>query len=86
MTIIIILSLVALIGSVSWFVFAPDFEPAIAIITSLSALVAAWISSKREQRSSGQTQTIGANSVGVQSSGDVTVGDISIKRNSSDVE
>lgn len=84
--IIKILSFVALIGSVAWFVYDPDFEPAIAIVTSLSALIATWVASKREQRSASQTQVVGENSVGIQSGGNVTAGDISIKRNSGDAE
>jgi len=84
--IIKILSFVALIGSVAWFVYAPDFEPAIAIVTSLSTLIATWVASKREQRTAGQTQVVGDNSVGIQSGGNVTVGDISIKRTSDHAE
>lgn len=86
MLIIKILSFVALMGSVVWFLFDPDFEPAIAIVTSLSALIATWVASKREHRNASQAQVVGENSVGIQSGGNVTVGDISIKRNSGDAE
>lgn len=86
MLIIKILSLVALIGSVAWFVYDPDFEPAIAIVTSLSALIATWLASKREHKNASQTQAVGDNSIGIQSGGNVTVGDISIKRNSGDAK
>jgi hypothetical protein len=86
MLIIKILSLVALIGSVAWFVYDPDFEPAIAIVTSLSALIATWLASKREHKNASQTQAVGENSIGIQSGGNVTVGDISIKRNSGDAK
>lgn len=86
MLIIKFLSFMALIGSVAWCVNAPDYEPAIAIITSLSALIASSIASKREQKNSSQTQSVGDNAIGIQSGRDVTVGDISIERKSSDAE
>jgi hypothetical protein len=86
MLIIKILSFVALIGSVAWFVYDPEFEPAIAIVTSLSTLIATWVASKREQKNASQTQAVGENSIGIQSGGNVTVGDISIKRNPGDAK
>ena len=86
MLIIKVLSFVALIGSVVWFVYAPDFEPAIAIVTSLSALITIWVASKRKHRNVSQAQVVGENSVGIQSGENVTVGDISIKRNSGNAE
>lgn len=84
--IIKVLSFLALLGSVAWFIYAPDFEPAIAIVTSISTLIATWIASKREQKSASQTQTVGDNAVGIQSGGNVTVGDISLKRDSGDAK
>jgi len=82
MLIIKILSFLALLGSIAWFIYAPDFEPAIAIVTSISTLIATWVASKREQKVTSQTQTVGDNAVGIQSGGNVTVGDISLNRNS----
>ena len=86
MLIIKVLSFLALLGSVAWFVYAPGFEPAIATVTSISTLIATWIASKREQKSATQTQTVGDNALGIQSGGNVTVGDISLKGSSGDAE
>ena len=84
LTIVKILSFIALLGAVAWFIHAPDFEPGIAIVTSLSALILAWVTSNRdkESQSPNQNQTIGDSSVGVQSGRDVTIGDISINKDS----
>lgn len=86
MLIIKILSIITLIGSISWFAYSPDFEPAIAIVTSLSALIATWIANKQGQKKESQIQTVGENSAGIQSTGNVTVGDINLNRNSRDAE
>ena len=81
MLIIKALSFIALLGSIAWFIYAPDFEPAIAIVTSISTLIATWVASKREPKGASQAQTVGDNAVGIQSGGNVTVGDISLKKN-----
>lgn len=86
MLIIKVLSFLALLGSIAWFIYAPDFEPAIAIVTSISTLIATWFASKREKNGASQTQVVGDNAVGIQSGGNVTVGDIGLKRNSDNVE
>ncbi len=86
MFIIKILSYLALFGSAAWFIYDPDFEPAIAIITSLSTLIGIWITSKREQARDGQTQIVGDNAVGIQAGGNVDVGDINLKKVSGDVQ
>ncbi|MCG8641038.1 MAG: hypothetical protein MI862_14980 [Desulfobacterales bacterium] len=86
MLIIKVLTSLALLGSVSWFFYAPDFEPAIAITTSLTAFIAAWMTGKRKERGTNQSQAVGDNAVGIQAGGNVAAGDIGIKRDSTDVE
>lgn len=49
MLIIKLLAGAALLGSIAWAVAAPDYEPVIAMITSLSALIAAFVSDKRRE-------------------------------------
>lgn len=81
-----ILSFIALLGSIAWYIYDPGFEPAIAIITSLTALIAAWVSDNQRNTSSKQSQKVGDKSFGIQAGGGVNVGDIDVKRKSSDVE
>ena len=83
MPIIKFLSVVALFGSIAWMVATPDYEPAIAIIASLSTLIANFIVEKRKDSSLNQRQEITGNGVGIQAGGDVTVGNI---RNSSETK
>lgn len=83
MPIIKLLSVVALIGSIAWMVADPDYEPALAIIASLSTLIANFIIEKRKDATLNQRQEVTGNGVGVQAGGDVTVGDI---RNSSEAK
>jgi len=58
MLIIKLLSGAALLGSIAWVVAAPDYEPAIATITSLSALIATLVVEKRRKTSARQRQVI----------------------------
>lgn len=76
MLIIKLLAGAALLGSIAWVVAAPDYEPAIAVITSLSALIAAFVSDKRREVSTRQRQRISGNGVGLQAGGDISVGNI----------
>jgi hypothetical protein len=77
------LAVIAFFGSVVWFFVAPDYEPAIAIVTSLSALIVAWGRRSKEKAPAGQTQSVQGEGVGVQAGGDVTMGSIN-KRTSKD--
>ena len=86
MKIIKFLSGLALVGSIFWFISAPDYEPGIAIITSLSAFVAAWLVDRRQMRQTNQHQTVAENSVGIQAGGDVNIGDIQVSRKAKDAE
>lgn len=86
MLIIKILSGLAFIGSVVWFVAQRDYEPAIAIITSLSALIAAWVGEKKVKRKASQNQTVAENGIGIQAGGDVSTGSIRSGRKTTSAE
>lgn len=70
------LSSVALIASIAWSINSPGYEPAIAIVTSLMALVASWRSSEKSKHRADQNQVIGKQGFGIQAGGDVKIGDI----------
>jgi hypothetical protein len=55
---------------------APDYEPALAIIASLSTLIANFVIEKRKDATPNQWQKVATNGVGIQAGGDVTVGNI----------
>ncbi|APW42604.1 hypothetical protein [Rhodoferax saidenbachensis] len=76
MLIIKVLSGLAFMGSVAWYAAQPGYEPAIAIVTSLSAFIAVWLSDRKMKRQAGQSQTVAENGVGIQAGGDVSVGSI----------
>ena len=76
MLIIKILSGLAFIGSVAWFIAQRDYEPAIAIVTSLSTFIAAWFGEKKMKRQASQNQTVAKNGIGIQAGGDVSTGSI----------
>jgi len=71
------LSIIALIGSVAWVIADPGFEPAIAIVGSISALVSAFLFEQRKARRAQQHQSVSKTSVGVQAGRDVNIGSIS---------
>ncbi len=48
MAIIKYLSVIAFIGSIIWFIAAPDYEPGIAIVTSLSVVFFVWYVANRK--------------------------------------
>ena len=80
MLIIKLLSGLAFIGSVTWFIVQPDYEPAIAIVTSLSAFVAAWLGEKKMKRHPSQNQNVAESGIGIQAGGDVSTGNIRSSR------
>ncbi len=80
MLIIKFLSGIVFIGSIVWFIAVPDYEPAIAIVTSLSAFIALWFREKMADRKALQNQSIAANGIGIQAGGDVTVDSIHVNR------
>ena len=80
MLIIKLLSGLAFVGSVVWFLAIPDYEPAIAIVTSLAAFIAALVSEKRAKRQAAQKQSVANNGLGIQAGGDISVGSIHANR------
>lgn len=86
MLIIKLLSGLAFIGSVAWFIAQRDYESAIAIVTSLSAFIAAWLHDKKLKRQTNQNQTISKNGIGIQAGGDVSMGSIRTSKKTTDAE
>lgn len=86
MLIIKLLSGLAFIGSVVWFIAQRDYEPAIAIVTSLSTFIAAWFGGKKLKRQANQNQTVSKNGIGIQAGGDVSMGNIRTSRKTTDAE
>ena len=78
--IIKILSAVVFIGSVGWFISQPDWEPAIAILTSLIAFISCFIYEKKKKNNPSQNQKVEKNGIGIQAGGDVKVGNINNNR------
>lgn len=86
MLVIKILSGLAFIGSIAWYVTTPSYEPAIAIATSLAALIGLWIADKKHKSHINQHQVVGQNSLGIQAGGNVSTGDIRTGGDVSDAE
>lgn len=86
MLIIKLLSGIAFIGSVAWFIVQRGYEPAIAIVTSLSAFIAAWFGDKKLKRQANQNQAVSKNGIGIQAGGDVNMGSIRTSRKTPDAE
>lgn len=71
------LAFLALIGSIAWLVSSPGFEPALALLGSMSALVSAFVVEKRsKQLAAKQHQSVSKSSMGIQAGGNVSIGDI----------
>jgi hypothetical protein len=81
-----LLSGIAFVGSIAWFIATPDYEPAIAIVTSLSAMIAAWFHSRKQEHHAAQNQAIAENGIGIQAGGNVTTGDIRVSHGAKDAE
>lgn len=86
MLIIKILSGLAFVGSVVWFIAQPDYEPFIAIVTSLSAFIAAWLGDRKINRQANQNQTVGENGIGIQAGRDVRTDNLSVSRGTTNAE
>ena len=86
MFIIMLLSGIAFIGSIAWFIATPGFEPGVAIAGSLATLITTWRESRKRKQKANQNQLIGKNGFGIQAGGSVTTGDISNHRKENDAE
>ncbi|WLH87874.1 hypothetical protein PSH87_14355 [Pseudomonas sp. FP453] len=71
-----ILAFLVLIVSSVWLYVEPGYEPGLAVLTSLSALIGIWISKRNSANKPSQSQSVGAGGVAVQAGGDIKVGDI----------
>lgn len=86
MALIKLLTTFALVGSIAWCITEPGYEPGIAIITSLSALVGALFVNRKKAKRDGQKQVVSENGFGIQAGGDVTTGDIKIDQGDRNVQ
>jgi hypothetical protein len=69
-----LLSSVALLVSLSWLYFEPEFEPLLTSVVSLSALISSfYFGEKVKGENEKQTQNICGNSSGIQAAGNVTI-------------
>jgi hypothetical protein len=60
------LNLIALILSIAWLIFKPDYEPAIAVVTLFSTLFAQYYSKKTKKSVVKQKQKSGDHSNNIQ--------------------
>ena len=75
-----LLAAIAVIGSIAWVIARPGYDSAIAVVTSLAALVGAFVEEKRRARRAQQHQSISESSFGIQAGRDVNLGDIGRKK------
>ncbi|MFT6732514.1 MAG: hypothetical protein ACJAS9_000695 [Polaribacter sp.] len=69
-----IISSVALIVSLGWLYFEPNFEPLLTSVVSLSALVSSFMLGKKvKDDNEKQDQNVSDNSSGIQAGGNVTI-------------
>ncbi len=78
MLVIKILASFALFGSIAWAITAPGYDSIISAITSLSALISAFIFQKKKVVYPSQKQSVSGDGFGLQAGGDLNVGNISI--------
>lgn len=72
-----IFAVITLIGSIAWLFLDPGFEPALAVVGAISALISAFVVEKRNRRRARQNQFVSKSFIGVQADGDVNIGNIS---------
>lgn len=70
-----ILAAIAVVGSFAWLIAAPGFEPALAAVGAISALVSTFLSGQQDGRRAEQQQSVSTSSIGVQAAGDVKIHD-----------
>jgi hypothetical protein len=75
-----ILSAVAFFGSITWLIKQPDYEPAIAVVTSMSAFLGAWFLEKKSKPAISLKQSVSKNAVGIQAGGNVNIDSIKINK------
>lgn len=75
-----ILSAAAFIGSIAWLIHSPDYEPAIACMTSLATFLGSFIADRQQKNKSGLHQSVSKGSVGIQAGGDISMGNFNNSR------
>lgn len=70
---------VAFVGSVTWCIASPGYEPAIAVVTSLAAFISSLFLKDKSNVDPKQNQSVGPGGIGIQAGGNVTSGNISSK-------
>lgn len=73
MLLVNLLTAAALAASLAWVFYAPGFDSALALISSLSACIAAFFVRKRNDKRENQVQNISDGGVGIQAGRDVSV-------------
>lgn len=68
-----ILSALGLIAAIAWLVYAPGFEPTLAILGALSALISLFVVDRRKHRVASQSQSVSRSSTGIQAAGDIHI-------------
>ncbi|MFM7008933.1 MAG: hypothetical protein ACKO0Z_06310 [Betaproteobacteria bacterium] len=74
-----VLSVAALICSIAWFIHSPDYEPAVASITALSACIASFLVERKRKQAASMHQEVAGGAVGIQARGNVTTGNINTR-------
>ncbi len=69
-----ILSIIALVVSIIWFIKEPDYRSGLVAIGSISALISAFLIERKKERNAHQHQSVSGSSIGVQAGGDVNIG------------
>jgi hypothetical protein len=64
----------ALVGSVAWFIHAPDYEPAVTAIASLAACIATFLVDRKRKQAVSMHQQVDGGGIGIQARGNVTTG------------
>eukprot|EP01034_Spumella_vulgaris_P026184 gene26184-32720_t len=70
------LLLLILLGSIVWVIAAPDFEPAIAVGTSLLGVLGNEVVLRKKKHAATMAQSVQGNAIGIQAGGDNNLGNI----------
>lgn len=76
---ILVLFGLAFIGALFWIISQPGWDSIIAAFTTLAAFIGAWYGNKKSQKRINQTQFVSKRGIGIQSGGNVEIGNIHIK-------
>ena len=71
-----IISLIALLLSITWVVFSPAFDSAVAAVGSLATLISSFFIKKGHVGKSNQSQKVSDTSIGIQAGRDANVNNL----------